>query len=114
MCNSQNICAPGFSLIEVLIALFILSIGLLSIAALEITSLKRNHEALLQSLAAIQINSLFDRLQVGDSAKESAIWQQNNNKLLPQAESTYNNSNKITICWYSRYQQQKTCLTNHE
>ena len=43
----------GFSLLEVLIAIVILSIGLLGIAAMQVVSMKNNHSAYLRSQASL-------------------------------------------------------------
>ncbi|MFQ5660926.1 MAG: type IV pilus modification protein PilV [Gammaproteobacteria bacterium] len=53
----------GFTLLEVLIALLILSIGLLGIAALQATSLKTNHGAYLRSQAVILGYDMMDRMR---------------------------------------------------
>ncbi|QMU61945.1 MAG: type IV pilus modification protein PilV [Gammaproteobacteria bacterium] len=53
----------GFSLLEVLIAVFILSIGLLGLAALHATSLKANHGAYHKSQATFLAYDMVDRLR---------------------------------------------------
>lgn len=53
----------GFSLLEVLIALLILSVGLLGIAALQLVSLKTNHGAYQRSQATILAYDMMDRLR---------------------------------------------------
>lgn len=50
----------GFSLLEVLIAMLILSIGLLGFARAQIISLHHNEAAYQQTLAEIQNNSLAE------------------------------------------------------
>ena len=54
----------GFSLLEVLIAVLILSIGLLGLAALHATSLKSNHGSYHKTQAAILAYDMVDRLRV--------------------------------------------------
>lgn len=53
----------GFSLLEVLIAVLILSIGLLGLAALHATSLKANHGAFHKSQATFLAYDMVDRLR---------------------------------------------------
>jgi len=53
----------GFSLLEVLISVLILSIGLLGIAALHATSLKANHGAYHKSQATFLAYDMVDRLR---------------------------------------------------
>lgn len=53
----------GFSLIEVLVALFVLSIGLLGLAALQTTGLKLNHQSYERTQAVIQAYDIIDRMR---------------------------------------------------
>jgi len=54
----------GFSLIEVLVAVFILSVGLLSVAALQIIGLKNTHSAYLHSQATTSATDIIDRMRI--------------------------------------------------
>ncbi len=53
----------GFSLMEVLIALLVMSIGLLGLAALQATSLKANHSAYQRSQAIFLAYDIIDRMR---------------------------------------------------
>lgn len=53
----------GFTLLEVLIALLVLSVGLLGIAGLQLTSLRSNHSAYLRSQATILAYDILDRMR---------------------------------------------------
>lgn len=53
----------GFSLIEVLVALFVLSIGLLGLAALQTTGLKFNQQSYQRTQAVIQAYDIIDRMR---------------------------------------------------
>lgn len=53
----------GFTLIEVLIALIILSIGLLGLAGLQATGIRQNHSSLLRSQATILAYDIADRVR---------------------------------------------------
>lgn len=58
----------GFTLIEVLIAVLVLSIGLLGLAALQATGMKNNHSAHLQSQAIVAAYDIVDRMRANRSA----------------------------------------------
>ncbi len=53
----------GVSLIDVLVALFVLSVGLVSVAALQFTSKRTNYEALQRSTAAALAQDLVERMR---------------------------------------------------
>lgn len=53
----------GFTLFEVLIALVVLSVGLLGLAGLQALSLRNNHAAYLRSQAALQASDMGDRMR---------------------------------------------------
>ena len=58
----------GFTLLEVMIALLVLSIGLLGIAALQANSLKVNHGAYQRSQAIFITYDMMDRLRANRTA----------------------------------------------
>ena len=53
----------GFSLLEVLIALLIFSLGLLGLAGLMVVSVKTNHSAYLRTQASFLAQSMADRMR---------------------------------------------------
>ena len=53
----------GFTLLEVMVAVFIISIGLLGIAALQIAAVKNNHTANIRTKASQLIYNLADRIR---------------------------------------------------
>jgi type IV pilus assembly protein PilV len=55
--------SAGFSLIEVLVTLVVLSIGLLSLAALQIATLKNNNSALTRFEATTHLYEILDRMR---------------------------------------------------
>ena len=63
----------GFSLIEVLVALFVLSIGLLGLAALQTTGLKFNHQSYERTQAVLQAYDIIDRMRANKSGSGSTI-----------------------------------------
>jgi type IV pilus assembly protein PilV len=58
----------GFTLLEVLVAMLILSIGLLGLAALQANTLKLNHGALQRSHAIFLTYDMMDRLRANRTA----------------------------------------------
>lgn len=63
--------SPGFSLLEVLVAVLVLSIGLLGVAALQALSLRYNHEAYLRGQAVLLAYDMADRMRANSSAFSS-------------------------------------------
>jgi type IV pilus assembly protein PilV len=61
--TSSRTAQRGFTLLEVLIAVVILSVGLLGLAALQATSLKSNHASLIRSQIAILSYDMVDRMR---------------------------------------------------
>jgi type IV pilus assembly protein PilV len=55
--------ARGFTLVESLVALVVLSIGLLGIASLQLSSLRWNHGASLRSQATLLAYDILDRMR---------------------------------------------------
>lgn len=62
MTSAQRSRSYGFSLVEVLVALVILSIGLLGLAAMQASALSSTHGSQLESMVAIQARSLADAM----------------------------------------------------
>jgi type IV pilus assembly protein PilV len=60
----------GFSLIEVLIAVVVLSIGLLGIAALQGVSLRSGNEAVARTEATLAAYDLLDRIRANRNATD--------------------------------------------
>ena len=58
----------GFSLIEVMIALLITSVGLLGLAALQVSAMKYNHNAYLRSQATFLAKDMAERMRANRSA----------------------------------------------
>jgi len=61
--NKRVINRNGFTMIEVLIAVLILSIGLLGLAGLQTYSLKNNHSAYLRSQSTFLAYDIVDRIR---------------------------------------------------
>lgn len=87
-----NVC--GFSLVEVLIAMFILTFGLLGIAGLYIESLKRTEDAYWRTLATSQLIVMTEQ----QKTCENYTFNNTCSDLLPHGECKYENG-KISVCW---------------
>lgn len=64
----------GFTLLEVLIALLVLSIGLLGLAALQTLGLKFNHQSYQRTQAVFQAYDMIDRIRANPTAKSSGSY----------------------------------------
>lgn len=63
----------GFSLIEVLVALLVLSIGLLGLAALQVTGIRFNHQSYQRTQATVLIYEIVDRMRANPQALGSYV-----------------------------------------
>jgi len=64
----------GFSLIEVLIALLVLSIGLLGLAGLQTYSLRFNHQSYERTQATLLISEVSERIMVNPIAAKAGLY----------------------------------------
>lgn len=64
----------GFSLLEVLIALLVLSIGLLGIAGLQTFSLQFNHQSYERTQATVLISEMFEKITANPVAARSGAF----------------------------------------
>lgn len=58
----------GFTLVEILVTVLILSIGLLGLAGLQVRSMKGNHNAYLRTQATILAYDIIDRMRANPNA----------------------------------------------
>lgn len=63
----------GVSLIEILVALFTLSIGLLGLAAMQTKSLQFNQSAYMRTQATIFANDLIDRMRTNEDSAANYV-----------------------------------------
>lgn len=70
--RSSSIKAQGFTLIEVLVSLFVLSVGLLGLAALQATSLQYNTGSYFRTQATFLAYEIIDRMRANSAAVANA------------------------------------------
>ncbi len=66
--------SAGFTLIEVLIAVVVLSIGLLGLASLQLNSMQQNREAFMRTQALILAYDMADRMRANMDAVEDGDY----------------------------------------
>lgn len=64
----------GFSLVEILISVVILSVGLLGVAALQTKSVGFNHSGELRSIAAMQAYNMLDRIRANKAGRNEGLY----------------------------------------
>lgn len=72
--RSQRARNQGFSLIEVLVALLVLSIGLLGLAMLQVQGMRANSDAYLRTQATIIAYDLIDRMRINNVAAQTGAY----------------------------------------
>lgn len=63
----------GFNLIEVMVALVVLSLGVLGMAALQLTSIQQNQGAYMRSQATILAYDLADRMRLNHESRDTYL-----------------------------------------
>jgi type IV pilus assembly protein PilV len=76
----------GFTLLEVLIALVVFSLGMLGLAALMVMSVRTNHSAFLRTQASFLGQAMADRMR----ANPMAIWTNSYNDTYPTGDALPN------------------------
>jgi len=64
----------GFTLLEILIAVLVLSIGLLGLAALQLTGLKHNQSSQYRSMATTLAYDMADRIRANKTAEQAGDY----------------------------------------
>ena len=83
-----HLAMEGFSLIEVLVALFVLSIGLLGLAALQTTGLRFSHQSYERTQATLQAYDIIDRMRTNKSGTGDTVNTTYNDVSLDSAPGT--------------------------
>lgn len=63
----------GFSMVELLVSVVIMSIGVLGMAGLQIISMQQNRSALLQGEATLRANDILDRIRANPDTAYAAV-----------------------------------------
>ena len=94
----NGIMNTGFSLIELMITLFVICFAVLALASAELSALRQTETAYYQSVAATQAASLIERLRANADINE---WHNENSRLLPQGKGNYQcNDTTCTVMIY--------------
>ena len=92
----------GFSLLEILIALAIISGVMLAVIQYQTVHLTQIYQTYLKTQAIIQIESMLERLRANSSTstrlREYNEWNSENLNLLPQGHGNYSCENKTQYC----------------
>ena len=122
----------GFTLLEVLIALVILSVGLLGLAGLQTTGLRNNHSAYLRSQATLLAYDIADRIRAnkanlnayalalsasapsGTSVAETDLneWLTNVENRLPEGDASVAINNEIVTIQVQWNDSRSTTMTS--
>ncbi|MGB0664882.1 MAG: type IV pilus modification protein PilV [Pontibacterium sp.] len=70
----RNMTQAGYTLIEVLIALVVISIGMLGMAGLQVSSLKQNQSAYMRSQATLLAYDIVDRMRANIAAVDNGDY----------------------------------------
>ena len=105
----------GFAFIEILVALLIISLGLLGIVGMQLSALRNSEAAYQQSIAINQLAAMSDRLRANHGAaardRELARWNVINARLLPKGRGSYHcvgNACKALLEWEFGKRNQET------
>jgi len=93
MVNYNYLYRSGFSLLEILMTLGIISSVFLTIIAIQITNLRQVHLAYYRTVALTQAQAMLERLRVTGSnivrEQEQILWRKKIQSLLPKGAGHY-------------------------
>jgi type IV pilus assembly protein PilV len=93
----------GFSMIELLVALLIFSIGLLGIASLQVTGMRMTRDAELMGRASLYVSSMAERIRANSSTLVDTVdWTHSIQTALPSGLGeviTVNRMHTISVSW---------------
>jgi prepilin-type N-terminal cleavage/methylation domain-containing protein len=92
----------GFTLLETLISLMLLSILLLGLDAMNLSSLRFAKAIGYFQLAELQVENMKEQQRAGQgkvSAQQMAEWNMQNNSLLPQGRGEISGVRRMAVFW---------------
>jgi type IV pilus assembly protein PilV len=108
--NRQARRQRGFTIIEAMVALFVISVGLLGVAGLQARGMRYNHDAYIRSQATILAYDIMDKMrmvranitdneQAGDALEVFAVA--DDNATCSASMSSSGTAANQRICWYA-------------
>ena len=88
----------GFSLIEILISLVVLSIGLLGLGGLQLTSLQSTNNAHFRTTASLFATELADRMRLNPSAVANALYEGEVTRIICSSEANVKSCDGDDLC----------------
>ena len=92
----------GFSMIEVLISMVVLSIGFFGIISLQAVSMKMTYDAELLAQASLLVNTMAEKVRVHKQPMDIAPWQDQVRRLLPDGSGSVRHQTQvvtISVAW---------------
>lgn len=107
----------GFTLLEVLVSLLMVSIGLLGITGMQLFGLRHAGEAYEYAVATVQLESMLERLRANQTpearSNELIRWNNINQRVLPNGKGDYECQQgicRVEVSW--RHQTTQTLFLN--
>jgi type IV pilus assembly protein PilV len=105
----------GFSMIELLVAMLIFSIGLLGLASLQVTGLRMTRDAELMGRANLLASTMAEKIRAQPSAlTDVENWKRTIQTTLPAGRGdikSVNRTHTISVAWV---ESQDSTLVNHQ
>lgn len=100
-------CCSGFTLLEVLVSLILLSIMLLGLDAMNIASQRLAKSIWYGHLATLQIENMHEMLRAGEgklSEQQFQEWEAQNSALLPRGRGMVTGLSSVSVFWGDKNQ----------
>ena len=116
--SKQNAIAckqQGFSMVELLVAMLIFSIGLLGIASLQVTGMRMTRDAELIGQASLLASTMAEKIRSNASAiNDVANWNQKIQTALPNGVGNITSANRTHTISVSWIESQDSTLANSQ
>ncbi len=106
----------GIAMIEVLTAMGIISLVLLSLLSYQISMIKNLYQTNLKNIATIQLMNFSEMLRANKQARHAALsaWNKDNAAILPQGQGDYSvvddHQCEITVSWVAGKQETESIV----